>query len=439
MKEYNYVVIAKLLKYQEAELLKDKSFTDFIDEKIKREIQNDKLINVFITKLVEEDDPNFAVRERLSEEEALALNYTLKRYSYDVILTLVLKNFGWNKIIAPSSCPEFHRNLYLFYVVHKYSNKNNKIFLRKEEYKLKKDTAKLVTALFEKVLLPFSQKSVQIETLDEEYFQNFTHLLLFFKYLDVFDLEAEDKKSLQTLLNSINQKIYDLVNQPADAKAKTVIIPEKLYEIPEALHKQNGSHYIKAKQTTVNAKELLLMLKGEIISKTSFVANLFKDNNLEHTDSLLQKEFKFLVQYKTYFNYVQSFNSFLEETLKQLKATLNKSNANKLAPYFFSAQNILYLSLEKYSQYIELLADNLANPNNYLRRYTLEVLTKIQACNLVEKTPSGTEPDQQKECDALRLCLEIEKTKISLETERQKIMSFTQLRTYTDFTKLPNE
>ena len=94
------------------------------------------------------------------------------------------------------------------------------------------------------------------------------------------------------------------------------------------------------------------------------------------------------------------------------------------------------MSLEKYSQYIEQLSDNLASSNNYLRRATLEVMTKIQAYSVNEKA-SNDETEKPKESEALRLCLEIEKTKISLETERTKILKFTQLRTFSDFNKLP--
>ena len=81
-------------------------------------------------------------------------------------------------------------------------------------------------------------------------------------------------------------------------------------------------------------------------------------------------------------------------------------NRNALGPAFALSSGVIRLSLEKYGKYIEELTSNLSNPASDVRRYTLEILTRIQVYNFPPPDPN-VETKIVGECDVLQLCLEV--------------------------------
>ena len=125
LKRCNLAILAKILKYKEADILANPEYLQFFDEKVKRGTHSDELINLMFEKTIEEFPENIPHKDYMKEEDFIVENYTVKRYSYDVLLHLILQKFSWNQILTSDSDPSSSLqtlNLYLFYVLHKYSN-----------------------------------------------------------------------------------------------------------------------------------------------------------------------------------------------------------------------------------------------------------------------------------------------------------------------------
>lgn len=411
LKRANFIVIAKILKYKEADLLEEKDYVRFIDEKVRRGSHNNELVNLFFEKITEEIEANIPYREYMSDADFLAENYTLRKYSYDILLNLILQSFSWSQIVHPDASDDSSvklLNLYFFSIIHKYSNRKNKIILQNEKYRISAETHQALLKLAEQLLIPLLESSTFKDTISPQYTQNYTRLLLFTKYLDIFEILPEDKKTLESTMVSLNEKFQQKLKEQSSLQltnGQVSITAQDLYKLPNSLRKQFEYYGLKKGQETFNLRELLLILKGEIISKIGTSLGAQYGNNLEHLDSIIEKEFQFLLNNRNHIYYLKNFSHFLDEILDTLNSASN-INKDALAPAFAFSSGKIQLSLEKYGKYLDEFTSNLSNPASDVRRYTLEILTKIQVYNF-PPPDANVETKIVGECDALQLCLEV--------------------------------
>ena len=408
LKKSNFTVISKLLKYKENDLLKEKSYVEFLDTKVKRGNHSDELINFVFQRIIEESDKNIAHRDYMKEEEFLVENYTLRRYSYDVLLHLILQNFSWERIItlegAENSTLYLH-NLYLFFIVHKYTNRRNKIQLQSEKYKLNNELVHSLQNLMDQIVSLPLQSSHSMEESTSKNMINYLQVLLFVKCFDLFEITAKDRDTIYKMFTQLNQKLYEKLHQEKinnQQNGVTSISAEKLYELPEAMRNQFEYEVFRRDQVEFSLRELLLTLKGETLSKIGLFS---KDKNPEELNAMIENEFLFMINNKNHVDYLRSFHYFLEEVFSHLKANLNSTKTSSNSSFVVEGDQI-YLSLEKYGKYIEEMAINLSNPVGSVRKYTLEILTKIQPHQFPETTGKN-ESTIVGTCDALKLCLEV--------------------------------
>ena len=406
LKKSNFTVIAKLLKYKESELLKEKAYVEFLDEKVKKGIHSDEIINYVFQRVIEESDKNISHRDFMKEEEFLVQNYTLKRYSYDVLLHLILQNFTWEKIVnlSDKETPFLYlHNLYLFFIIHKYTNRRNKIQLQSEKYKVKSEFIQSIQKLTEQIISSPLISSDSMEETDPNYIIKYLQVLLFVKCFDLFEVDANDREAIYNIFIQLNQALYEKLQEKANERSgPSEVSSERLYELPDAFRRQFEYDVFRKDQVEFTIRELLLTLKGEIISK---IGLLSKDKNPKELSTIIEKEFIFMYSNKNHVDYIRSFHYFLDEMFIHLKNNLNAISTSS-SPAFVVEGDQVYLSLEKYEQYIEKMAINLCNPVSSVRRYTLEILTKIQSHQFPELS-NNNESKIVGKCDALKLCLEV--------------------------------
>lgn len=408
LKKSNFIVIAKLLKYKEETLLKEKEYTNFLDEKIKRGTHKREIINLFFEKIIEEIDENLPHQDFMKEEDFIIQNFTIKRYAYDIVLHLILQNFSWNDMISSNNNQTDSielLNLYFFYIIHKYSNSKNKIILQNEKYKLKKEVRQVFSNLIDKLLSPSLNSSILLEPVSPQYLGDYSRIMLFLKYLNVFTVFSEDREIVGSILEMLNQKLYEKLQVQNLQTADVVIQAKDLYVLPETLRKQFEFVVFKRGQDKISLRELLISLKGETISKMSQFVNIDSQNKIKNLTTLIHSEFQFLSANKKHIHYVQNFNHFLEGILNDIK-THSAELKDSLGSDFIIKNGKVYLSLEKYAHYITDFASNLSSSAGPLRRYTLEILTKIQQYQF-PAVKANQESTITGDCDALQLCLHV--------------------------------
>ena len=280
----------------------------------------------------------------------------------------------------------------------------NKILLQNERYQLLPETYQAVLNLADQLVLPALDSEISEELSDSRYIENYIKLLLFVKYLDVFDINQTDRKILSSTLDSVNQKLYEKlqsINQQTNADA--FIAAQDIYNLPESLRRRFEFFVFREGQEQFSLKELLLALKGEVISKVAMFSVSNQDVQLEDLNQLILREFQFAVANNTHVYYLKGFSAFLKKALSSVKPSANAME-RIFEPHFILKGNRVYLSLKTYGKFIREMTMCLSNPASNVRKYALEILTKIEPYDFPE---SKVDSKIIGECDALRLCLEV--------------------------------
>ena len=280
----------------------------------------------------------------------------------------------------------------------------NKILLQNERYQLLPETYQAVLDLADQLISPALDSEISEELSDSRYIENYIKLLLFVKYLDVFDINQTDKQTLSLTLDSVNQKLYEkLQNIDQQTNVDAFIAAQDIYNLPENLRRRFEFSIFRQGQEQFSLKELLLTLKGEVISKVAVFSISSQDTQLEDLNQLILREFQFATANKTHVYYLKGFSNFLRKALSSLKPNPNAMERT-LEPHFTLKGNRVYLSLKTFGHFIKEMTMCLSNPASNVRKYALEILTKIEPYDFPE---SKVDSKIIGECDALRLCLEV--------------------------------
>ena len=403
LKISTFTLIAKLLKYKENEILEEKEFVDFFEERIKKVQHSDEIINLVFQKVIEESLENIPYAEVMLQEDFLNENYTTRRFGYDVLLHLLLEHFTWSDLILTSLQDNHTRflNFYLFNVIHKFSNKNNKILLHNDKYKLDNACFEQLNKEFDALFLNPQDPDYQTK-----FVNSYIKLLLFIKYLGIFEVLPDNHEQICRILDNFNKRLYDELKEEIYAGTDSDITLNNLYSPNSVFLKDFAVEIFKRGESQLKKKELLIVLKGEILSKVPlFVHTAAPEPNA--LAEYIDKEFDFLFNAKQNVYYLQNFNTFLDGILNYQKSqTQNNQEANNA---FVNKKDRILLNVAKYGHVIQKLAINLSNRNHTIRKTTLEILNKISPYTFPAPQGSNTETTLLGECDALALCLEVNK------------------------------
>ena len=348
---------SKLLKYKIKNLEENKVFLDILKSSLNCKQIEVSLINRFIVNLTTNLNENIEKPQDIPEEIKISNQYKLQFTAYDIVLNLIMKTFTWDLFFenTPEATLSVH-NLYLFWMIHKYSNRLNKIKLN-NSLELSKDFWANLVKLVDDI-----SNSLKNHTFNEDIM---TRFFVFLKCLGCFALTSNAIIQTREIFLKLNNELTQLIlNYSSVTKEDTAI------EINTSPLVQEFEYNYFSSSKTYKYYDIMILLKSEL---TSCIINMgFESWNNEKIIIFMNEELSNIneMMIKNLY-WAQSLANMLEVTLKYFSKSKLKDFDSV---YLTKINETYYINRQTYSKLFHQLGNNLSSPIEDIRKANLNIL-----------------------------------------------------------------